>query len=355
MDQQQEQTQTESPAVHSPSDWAAKLVESSKIAPDGDEQSLAPQEELSDDEDEVEAELESDEPTSQEDQDEEDDDELEADAEESEETEPTDKESTDSSIVADGTYVIDGEEIDGQTLINGIAATKNFAQEKHRLRAEAQEHLDAARGDMKAKQDEYAAGLNFMLGINQQAQQQFANVNWMELQANNPAEYQRLKTDQGNLIANQQQLKGQFDHFLGQVQSSEDEKRRQNAASSVSILRDTHGGEEGWAKRYPELREIAGGFGYKADEFNSIIDHRFMAMADELGKAQAKISEFESVAKKKTANPVKGKKRGNSQRVNTSSSRKTKTAHDKFLGSGKPKDAAAWLMQSQAGPKGRKL
>ena len=71
MDKQVEQTQTESPAVHSPSDWAAKLVESSKIAPEEDEQSLAPQEEEAELEGEAEAELDGDEPTSIEDQDEE--------------------------------------------------------------------------------------------------------------------------------------------------------------------------------------------------------------------------------------------------------------------------------------------
>ena len=353
MEVQAEQTQSESPAPRTPSEWAAKLQESSKISPEGDEKSLAPQEELSEEEDEVLAESETEEPTSQEDQDEEAETELEADAEQSEETEPSEDESTETSIEADGVYMVDGREIDGQTILNGIVATENFAQEKHKLRAENQEQLDAQMVEVNTKRDEYAAGLNFMLMGNQQAQQQYANVNWIELQANNPAEYQRLSVERGKLVNHQQQLQGQFDHFLTQVKGEQAESSRKQAETSVSILRDTFGGEEGWAKRYPELRKVADLYGFKADEFNTITDHRLMTVLDELDKTKAKLGEIEQNAKKKSANPVKGKKRTNSQRVNTSSSRMKKTAHDNFLASKKPKDAAAWLMSTQAGPKGR--
>lgn len=354
MEQQSEQGTQAPERIHSPSSWADKLVESSKIAPEEDKQSLAPQEELSEVEDEAEAELETEEPTSEEELDEEEEEEAEESAEESEETDETEESATDTSIVADGTYVIDGEEIDGQTLINGIAATKNFSQEKQRLRVEAQEQLDTELGQLHTQRDEYAAGLNFMLGMNQQSQQQYANVNWMQLQQENPAEYQRLKTDQGKLIANQQQLQGQFDQFLTNVRTDQAETSRKGAESSISILRDTFGGEEGWSKRYPELRKVADSYGFKAAEFNAITDHRLMTLLDSLDNANKKLSEIESNAKKKTANPVKGKKRRNSARVNTSQNRKMSDAHTQFMTSRSPKDAAKMLMQSSAGPKGRK-
>lgn len=347
-----EQGQSAPETIHNPSEWAARMHESSKIADEG-EQSLAPQEEEAELEEEEQSESEGDEPTSQEDQTEEEDTELEADAEQSEETEPSEDESTDSAIVADGTYIIDGEEIDGQTVINGIAATKNFAQEKHRLRVESQELLDGEVAQLHTQRDEYAAGLNFMLGVNQQAQQQYSNVNWMQLQADNPAEYQRLKEGQGHLLANQQQLQGQFDQFLTQVQNNQTEASRKSAESSVSILNDRFGGNEGWSKRYPELRKVADGFGFKAAEFDTLTDHRMMTLLDELDKAQSKIAEIQSNTKKKTANPVKDKKRRNSARVNTSQSRKMGDARDKLSQTHKPKDAAVMWLQAQAGPKGR--
>lgn len=341
MEQPAEQTQQESTAIHSPSDWASKLRESSKPA-EQEEQADAPQEE--------EAELEvSEEPTSDEDQeiDSEEEEELDDAGDEPEETESSDESPSDNSIVADGTYTIDGQEVDGQKILNGIAATDNFAQEKHRLRVEAQETLAVDRGELQKQKDEYAAGVNFMLGINQQAQQQYNNVNWVELQMNNPAEYQKQKESYGQLVSAQQQLKGQFDAFLTRVKSDQTESQRKSAENSLVILRESHGGEAGWAKRYPELRGIASKYGFKADEFNNFTDYRLMAVFDELDKSKARLSDIEKSTAKKISNPVKEKRRRNSQRTNTTNSRRTTEAHDNFMKTRKPKDAAMMLMQAQ--------
>lgn len=344
--------------IHSPHQWAEKLVESSKIAPE-EEQSLAPQEEALDSESDaeyLEAEDNNEEdPTSIEDQEDGDGIELEADAEQSEETEPSEDVSTDSSIVADGVYIVDGEEFDGQTLINGIAATKNFNEEKHRLRVEAREELEVQRGELQKVQDEYAAGLQFMLGVNQQAQQKFTNVNWIELQQKDPAQYQKLQAEQGQLLAAQQQIEGQFGQFLNQVKANQAAESRKQAEMSVSVLRDTFGGEEGWRNRYGQLRSVADKFGFKNQEFNTITDHRFMMMLDKVDSLQSELAEIKSTASKKKANPVKQKlNRRNSQRVNTTQKRKMADANEQFLKTRKPKDAAAMLMQaSEAGSKGR--
>ena len=153
MDNNVEQTQSESAPIHSPSDWAKRLVESSKPA-DMEERSLAPQEGLSE-EDVVET--ESEEPTSLEAHDEEEIDDDVVDALE-EETEATEESELESSIIADGVYMIDGQEVSGQEVLNGLEATRNFGEEKHRLRVEAQEQLDADRGELGKQRDDYAAG-----------------------------------------------------------------------------------------------------------------------------------------------------------------------------------------------------
>lgn len=343
MGTQSEQGQSAPERIHSPSEWAARLQESSKIAPEEEEQSLAPQDELS----EEEVETETEEPTSQEDQDENEETELEADAEQSDETEPSKDEPTNSPIVADATYIIDGEEIDGQTVINGIAATKNFAQEKHRLRTEAEEEKNTAIAETNAERDKYAASIQFNLGMNQDAMRQYQNINWVELQSTNPAEYQRLQGEQGKVIQHQQQLQGQFDQFLTKVQTQETERQRASAATSLSILHETFGGQEGWSRRYSELRSIASDAGFNDAEFNVMTDYRMMNLLDRADKAEKKLTDIESNVKKKTANPVKMKNKRNSARVNTTQSHKTSEAHATFLKSGKPQDAAKWLMQSQ--------
>lgn len=350
MVQQAEQGVNAPEAIHSPSDWAAKLRDSTKVVSEEDKQPLDPQEEEQSEEEQ--AELESDstseDPASDEDQDAIDEEGTEADAgEESEETEPLEAEPESAPIVADATYLVDGEEIDGQTLLNGIAATKNFAQEKHRLRAEAQETLDVEVTELHKQRDDYAAGLQFMLGVNRQAQNQYNSINWVELQMANPAEYQKQTAARGQLIAAQQQLQGQFDQFIKQVQDRESEKNRRSAQSSISILNDTFGGEEGWSKRYPQLQAVAEGYGFQANEFNTLTDHRFMAILDDLESTKAKLSAIESTASKKTKNMVVEKRKRNSNRVNTTPARKQSDAHTQFLKSRSPKDAAKMLVQSQ--------
>jgi len=350
MDKNVEQTQAESAPIHSPSDWAKRLVESSKPA-DMEEQTLAPQEELSE-EDVIET--EADEPTSLEAHDEEETEDDVVDALE-EETEATEEADLSASIIADGVYMIDGQEVSGQEVLNGLEATRNFGEEKHRLRVEAQDQLDADRGELFKKRDDYAAGLSFMLGISQQSQQKFANVNWVMRQQENPAEYQRAKTEQGAMIANQQQLQGQFDQFLHNAESDQAEEGHRRAAHSLAILKDRFEGEDGWSKRYPELRRVADKEGWKADEFNKLTDHRLMVLLDKVDAQAKQLAEFEIVARKKTGKPVKEKRR-NGQRVNTVATRNMTDAHDQFMKTRSPKDAARMLMQqSQAGPKGRNL
>jgi len=350
MVQQAEQGVNAPEAIHSPSDWAAKLRESTKVVSEEDKQPLDPQEEEQIEEEQADVELDpvSEDPASEEDQDVIDEEGTEADADvESEETEPLDAEPESAPIVADATYMVDGEMIDGQTLLNGIAATKNFAQEKHRLRAEAQETLDVEVSDLNKQRDEYAAGLQFMLGVNQQAQNQYGSINWVELQMNNPAEYQKQTAARGQLIAAQQQLQGQFDQFVTEVQKRETEKSRRSAQSSISILNDTFGGQEGWSKRYPELKAVAAGYGFQSKEFETFTDHRFMALLDDLETTKAKLSAIESTAGKKTKNMVIEKRKRNSVRVNTTAVRKQSDAHTQFLKTRSPKDAAKMLMQSE--------
>jgi hypothetical protein len=345
MEEQSAQSQTAPERIHNPSDWAAKLQESTKIASNEEEQSLAPQEE------ELESEelLDDSDPTSSEDElDEANEEDTEVEAlDTEEEAEPSDTEPQLPSIEADTTVIIDGQEVNGQEILNGLEATRNFRQEKHRLREENRVEHESTMSELHTKRDEYAAGLNMMLGMNQQAQQQFSNVNWQDLQMNNPAEYQKQQQAYGQLVGHQQQLQGQFDQFLTNVKGEQAEQQRLKADSSLSILRDTFGGDEGWRQRYPELGKIAGDLGFSAQEFNVIDDYRMMNLFDELGKTKAKLAAIESTTQKKAANPVKVKGKRNSQRVNTTNTRKTSDAHNTFMKSRKPKDAAALIMQSQ--------
>ena len=72
-----------------------------------------------------------------------------------------------------------------------------------------------------------------------------------------------------------------------------------------------------------------------------------MNLLDRADKAEKKLADIESNVKKKTANPVKLKGKRNSMRTNTTQTRKTSDAHAAFMKSGKPKDAAKYLMESQ--------
>lgn len=323
--------------THSPSDWATKLHESSKAAPEGDEQTKAPQEE--------EAELEVDEtegeaPASDEGQDTADEEDTETEAlEDEEDAEPSDTEPEHVSIAADNVYMVDGEEIDGQTLLNGIAATKNFAQEKHRLREEASAELNERSAELQSKQDEYAQATSFMIGMNQQAYQQVEN---QLAQTTDPQEFQRLRQQQGHMQQAQQQLKGQFDQFLTNVGKEKEESSRKQAEQSLAILKDKFT-DDGWNTKYPKLRESAKDYGFEAKEFLGITDHRMMMMLSDLNEAKEKIATMESVTKRKTSKTVKEKNKRNSMRVNTTIEKRTGDAMDSAKKSHKPKDwANAW-------------
>ena len=332
--------------THSPSDWAAQLRESSKVASEEDKQPETPQEEEAELE-EVEA---SDEPASDEVQDTADEEETETEALDEEDAEPSTTEPEQVSIAADDVYLVDGEEIDGQTLLNGIAATKNFSQEKHRLREEADTALQAETAQLHSVRDEYAQATSFMLTMNEQA---YRNIENQLAQTSDPQEFQRLRQQQGQMQNAQQQLRGQFDQFLTKVNSDQAETTRKQAEQSLSILKDEFG-QDGWNTKYPKLRNTAADYGYKAEEFNTLTDHRFMKMLSALEDANGKISEMESVAKKKTANTVKEKNKRNSARVNTVRERKTGDVLDKATASHKTKDwANAWQAANSKPKRGR--
>ena len=337
-------------ATHSPSDWAKKLRESSKTAPKEDEQPDTPQAEEAELDEEEKSEPESEEPTADEENAEADEEETEEEGLDEDETEPSETEPELTAIAADDTYLIDGEEIDGQTLLNGIEATKNFAQEKHRIRTEGQAVIDAEVAETQKTRDEYANATTFILGMNQQAMEQ---INNQLNQTSDLQEFHALRSQQANMVKSQQQLQGQFDHFLTQVKKEQEQQMRTAADKSKNILFDTHGGEEGWQKRYPQLKATAEKHGFNNAEFSNLTDHRMMDLFDKLDKAESKISEMESVATKKTKNTVKEKKRRNAQRTNTLGSRITSDAKDRFQKSHKPSDAAAWLLASSGGRKAR--
>lgn len=339
-----EQGVTAPEATHSPSDWAAKLRESSKAAPQEDEQPKAPQEESAE-LTEVDETEEEEAPASDEVQDTEEEEETEDEVlEEEDDAEASETEPEQVSIAADDVYLVDGEEIDGQTLLNGIAATKNFAQEKHRLREEAATALHAETEQLHTKRDEYAQATTFMLSMNQQAYRQVEN---QLAQTQDPQEFQRLRQQQAGMQQAAQQLKGQFDQFLTQVEGEQAESNRKQAEQSLAILRDKFT-PEGWNTKYPKLRTIASDYGYKPDEFNTLTDHRMMEMLSDLEDAKSKISEMESVTKKKTARTVKEKNKRNSQRVNTVQERRMGDAKDAFSKSHKPKDAAKFWLEAQS-------
>lgn len=331
-------------ATHSPSDWAKKLRESSKIAPKEEEQPETPPAEEAELEEEEQSEPESEEPTASEENAEADEEETEEEALEEDEAEPLETESEHTAIAADDTYLIDGEEIDGQTLLNGIEATKNFAQEKHRIRTEGQAVIDAEVAETHKSRDEYANATTFMLGMNQQAMEQ---INNQLNQTSDPQQFQALRSQQANMQKQQQQLQGQFDHFLTTVKKEQEQQMRKAADTSKNILFDTHGGQEGWQARYPQLKATAEKHGFTNTEFSKMTDHRMMDLFDKLDKAESKLSEMGAVTKRKTGNTVKEKKRRNSQRTNTLDSRKASDAMDSAKSSHKPKDwAKAWHQAS---------
>jgi hypothetical protein len=328
------------PSPTSPNDWAAKLVEASKIAPEKDEQSTAPHEE----EAELTEQSENEEPTSQEDQDETEDETDEADADdESEETEPSEDEPEISAIEADGTYTIDGQEVDGQTLLNGIAASKNFSQEKHKLRTEMEVEREERLVEVDTARNNHVTGLEMVLGMNGQALQQFQNVNWMQLQQENPAEYQRLQAQQTQVLQHGQQLNGQLQQVMAGKLQAEKGKAEHKARQSAQILVDKFGSQEAWTKRYSEIKTVANDVGYSDGEFNEMYDHRFMDLADRALTAEAKLAELTGIADKKIKNPQKTKRRKNSARVNTTPAKRQQDAVSVAQKSGSPKDwASVW-------------
>lgn len=335
-----EQGQSTPEPTHSPSDWAAKLRESSKAPPQEEKELATPQEEEVDTVALDSESAETDEaPTSDEDQD---DAEGEEEGEESldeEDDERAEAEPEQTSIAADGVYLVDGEEIDGQTLLNGIAATKNFAQEKHRLREESATALAAETEQLHSRRDEYAQATTFMLGMNRQAYQQVEN---QLAQTTDPQEFQRLRSQQGQMQQAAQQLQGQFDQFLTQVNGEQAEQQRKKASESLAILRDEYG--DGWNAKYPKLRDTAKEYGFDNAEFNTLTDHRFMKVLGALEDANGKLAEMQSVAKKKTARTVKERNSRKSERVNTAINTKAGDALEKAKKSHKGKDfAAAWL------------
>tara|TARA_R110002020_G_scaffold445445_1_gene657345 strand:- start:2351 stop:3406 length:1056 start_codon:yes stop_codon:yes gene_type:complete len=348
MSQQQEQGGNAPEAAQAPrsvNDFAEMLVEANKIAPEEDEQSIAPQEEEAELKVEANADTDDEEPTSEEDQDEEEEEETEAGADdESEETETSETEPEAASIVADGTYIVDGEEVDGQTLLSGIVATKNFAQEKHKLRNEMEQEREGALAEVDTMRNNHVAGLEMVLGISGNLhQQKFGNVNWMELQQTNPAEYQKLQTEQAQLLQHGRQLQGQLQGILAEKKQQEDAQFAHKAQQSAKILEDKFGGQEAWRERYRQIKTVANDVGYGDDEFNQMIDHRFMDLADRALKAEAELASLKDAGGKKIKNPLKTKRRKNSARVNTTPAKKHKDAIAKAVSSGHVNDWAAAL------------
>jgi len=338
---------TTSPEVtpSTPDEWANKLVESTRTAEE-EEQSIAPQEEEAELEEESTDESEEEEPTSQEDQVEEEEEDEEAEAEESEETEPSDESPEIPTIEADDTVIIGGEEYSGQDLINGVAASKNFAQEKHKLREEARQEKDAALQEVSKVRDEHVAGLEMVLGLNQQAMQQFQSINWMQLQQENPAEYQRLQTQQSQMLQHGQQLYGQLQGLMSKRDAEEKARIKALAKESAEILVGKHGSEEEWVKRYGQIHKIAKDVGYSDDEFSQLYDYRFMDLADRALKAEEELASLKSAGQAKLKNPKKSKRRKNSTRVNTTPAKKKADSINRARKSGHPDDWASVLASS---------
>tara|TARA_R110000851_G_scaffold210744_1_gene363290 strand:- start:119 stop:1165 length:1047 start_codon:yes stop_codon:yes gene_type:complete len=347
MGQQQEQGDNAPSAPQAPrsvNDFADLLVAASKTPLEEEKELIAPQVEEAELEDEVES--EGDEPTTQEDQDEDEDTELEIDAEESEETELSEDEPEVMSIVADAVYMIDGQEVTGQHLLNGDAATKNFAQEKHKLRGEMEQERNTALAEVETMRGNHVAGLEMVLGMSGNAlQQRFGNVNWMELQQNNPAEYQKLQSEQAQMLQHGRQLQGQLQHVIAERDKQTQAQSTHKAKQSAEILVEKFGSQEAWVQRYKEIRTVAHDVGYSDGEFDVMTDHRFMDLADRALKAEAELASLKGVADKKISNPLKTKRRKNSVRSNTTPAKKHKDAVSKAVSSGRVDDWAAALVR----------
>jgi hypothetical protein len=329
-----EQSQSTTPDARTPSEWATKLRESSKAPAsssedqqDKDTPTEPLENELETETEEVEeqGELESEQLESEEEQGES---ELEADEGEEAELAPSNE------VTAEAMFIVDGQEVSGQDLLNGLAATKHFSQEKHQLRQEAQ----VEREQLKSEQGNWAKAAEFMMGLNKDA---FHGLEQQLAQTQDPQEFRQLKHQQQQAVQAHDQLLKDFERYKKQVGTESDKQAQQ----SINILRDEFG-TDGWPKRYSELRGVAKEYGFEEGEFNKITDHRMMKLLHELDSKKTKLSDIDSLAKKKVANPVKEKRKRNAQRVNTLQSKKVSTAKDRFAKSHKPSDAAAFWLEA---------
>ena len=245
---------------------------------------------------------------------------------------------------------IDGEDVEVSLdeLISGYSRHKTFTQKTQQLAEQRREfeteqsRLGQEIAQIQGERQQYVDALQNVIAQTSKGLDQYQNINWEQLKAEDPIEYLEKKEEfrehQDTMRAHQAQQ-----HQAIQQQQSDDVKLRQQTLSKENEMMIEKMPD--WAdsgKRNDlagKLSEYAIGQGYQAEEISQLIDHRSLMV---LNKARL-YDEMQSSDLK--AKKVKGKPRvvrtGQGVERQHSAKKRQRSKMNALKNSGSMKDAAA--------------
>ena len=198
-------------------------------------------------------------------------------------------------LTADAVYLIDGEEVSGEEIKHRLMRTADYTRKT--------QELAARRKEVDAEREQYAQSVAFFEQANQSALKQYKELNWQELMASKPAEYQQRHGELQQLLQRQQQIEQAKGQFLEQLKSQRESQRKQAAMEAVEKLKGIF---PNWGNElYRGLGETAEQYGFSRDEFNDYTDHRIMQLLHDAGQyRKAQLEAKKAIQRKPSQPPV---------------------------------------------------
>lgn len=208
---------------------------------------------------------------------------------------------------------VDGQEgdVDVNTLIAGFQTAKSNTHKSQALadeRRQFEEVISQSLGTYKEKLTQ-AEDLIELLG--KRLTGEYENTDWVRLRTENPGEYaakvteyQKRQGDLGNALQELHQTR----QVTSEAEAAEMQRRKEVFVGDnikQILQRFPEWSDETIAKeKFNAIRSFAADYGYSAEEFAEVIDHRAIAILHDAMEAKAKLNGAEAVAKKKVAKPV---------------------------------------------------
>ena len=231
------------------------------------------------------------------------------------------------------TFLVDGETLTAEELKLGFLRQSDYTKKT--------QHVAEQRKAYEAQSQQADATINALMSAANADLTRFQGVNWEAVAADNPEQYRQAKAAYEQTKSTHDFIKAQADQFQAQTQQQDDAQLKQDAQDSLTVLKTQI---PNWTNDlYYRIGDYAHkNLGVSSEEFNKVADHRIITA---LHKAMLFDSAKQVTAKKKlrasATKTLSGSKADSSKVTKTEG---TRNARDRLRKSGRVEDAAAVIL-----------